>query len=421
MPLIPPVTPAPVGPFALTLIGTALADSLTGGSGADLIYGGDGNDTLFGGNGNDYVSGDLGNDILSGGRGHDTLLGGEGADKLYGGDGNDLLFGGVGADFLQSGNDQSTLVGGSGNDTLAARQLEGGIKWLFGGEGADQFDVQFASAAAYSETVLGDFQIGVDTFTVDGASASAVVNAGSYITINGTQLFFSLITGDGLILDGATSEQLFNAFGLTGNDTIIGDGSYNRIFGGLGNDVLDGADGDDLLVGGNGHDTVLGGRGNDSMGGNHGNDLLIGDLGDDTIYGHKGNDTLFGDAGADLIFGSDQSSMLFGGAGDDFLQARLGSGGDSTLSGGADYDGFQFFGLTAGRNAHSVITDFEAAEAVMIGEIGLGDFMQARGLTFTDTAGGGRADLGNGAGSITFVGWTALQLEQEFTWSPVAG
>ena len=421
MPLLPPVIPAPLGPFVQTLLGTALAETLAGGSSADLIYGGDGHDFLSGGAGGDYLDGGLGNDRVVGSSGNDTLLGGDGRDSLYGGDGRDLLFGGAGDDLLQSGTGESTLVGGAGNDILAARQTDGGLKWLFGGEGADTFQIQFASAASYSETVLADFQLGVDTFTVDGASAATVVNSGSYITINGTQLFFSLITGDGLILDGPDSEALFRFFGLTGNDTVIGDGGRNRIFGGLGNDVLDGADANDLLVGGLGHDTLLGGRGNDNMGGNDGNDLLIGDLGNDSLYGHGGQDTLFGNEGADMLFSGDRSSALFGGEGDDFLQARLGSGGDTTLAGGAGVDSFEFFGLKAGRGADCVIEDYEAGEAITVGLQSLSQYLAANGLAFTDVEGGARLDFVAGAGSITFSGWSAADLSDLFGWSPVAG
>ena len=421
MPLLPPSIPAPTGLFAQTLLGTALADTLTGGTGADLIYGGDGPDFITGGAGGDYLDGGAGNDLIAGSNGNDTMLGGDGRDSLYGGDGRDLMFGGAGDDLLQSGTGETTLVGGAGNDILAARQNVGGLKWLFGGEGADTFQIQFASAASYSETVLADFQLGVDTFTVDGASAASVVNAGSYITINGTQLFFSLITGDGLILDGPDSEALFQFFGLTGNDTIIGDGARNRIFGGLGSDVLDGADGNDLVVGGLGHDTLLGGRGHDSLGGNDGNDLLIGDEGNDSLYGHGGQDTLFGNDGTDMLYSGDRASALFGGSGADFLQARLGSGGDTTLSGGIGADSFEFFGLKAGRGADCVITDYEAGEAVAVGLLGLSDYIAAHGLSFSDTAGGARLDFVAGAGSITFTGWSAADLGDLFGWSPVAG
>lgn len=414
MPLLTPLIPAPIGPFAQTLIGLPGADALTGGPGADLIYGGGGHDVISGLAGSDYLDGGAGNDLISGGGANDTLIGGLGNDSLYGGDGRDLLFGGDGTDFLQSGTGEATLVGGAGNDVLAARQISGGLKWLFGGEGADTFQIQFASASAYSETVLADFELGVDTFTVDGASAASVVNSGSYITINGTQLFFSLITGDGLILDGADSEALFQTFGLSGNDTIIGDGARNRIFGGLGNDVLDGADGNDLLVGAAGHDTLLGGRGNDSLGGNDGNDLLIGDEGRDSLYGHGGQDTLFGDSGDDMLYSGDRSSALFGGEGNDFLQARLGSGGDTSLTGGLGTDSFEFFGLKAGRGADCLIWDYEAGEAISVGTLGLAQYVATHGLEFSDVSGGARLDFGGGAGSITFTGWSAADLGDLF-------
>ena len=64
------------------IVGTGLADTLTGGKGADLFDGGDGNDVLAGG---------LGADRLSGGAGDDRITPGFGRDVVDGGAGNDTL------------------------------------------------------------------------------------------------------------------------------------------------------------------------------------------------------------------------------------------------------------------------------------------------------------------------------------------
>lgn len=421
MPLLPPLQPAPTGPFLQTLTGAAGAETLTGGSGADLIYGGGGNDTIRGNGGNDYLAGGAGQDALLGGPGNDTLLGDDGNDALYGGAGRDLLFGGAGNDLLHSGAGDSTLVGGAGSDVLVARQLEGGLKFLFGGEGADRFDLQYVSAASYSEAVLADFTLGQDSFTVDGVAGDTVMNAGNLITVAGRQLWVTLAGGDNLVFEDVTTEAAQIAWGLTGNDTIMGDNRANRLFGGDGDDVLDGDYGNDLLVGGAGRDTLLGGSGDDILGGNRGADLLIGDFGNDTLFGHADQDTLFGGAGNDQIWGGDQSSHLFGDDGNDWLQARLGKGGDNRLTGGAGQDAFDFFNPTAGKGAHSVITDFSSGESVTIGGQSLSAYIAANGLSFDETAAGGRLVLAAGAGSITFEGWTALGLAAEFGWTGVLG
>jgi hypothetical protein len=87
---------------ALTGMGNALDNVMTGNE-----YG----NTLWGQGANDTLSGLEGNDSLYGESGHDVLEGGTGSDLLSGGTGNDWLNGGTGAD---------TLEGGSGIDVLVA-------------------------------------------------------------------------------------------------------------------------------------------------------------------------------------------------------------------------------------------------------------------------------------------------------------
>ncbi|MEY5101125.1 MAG: hypothetical protein RJA36_3844, partial [Pseudomonadota bacterium] len=53
------------GATAMTLKGSAFADSITGGAGADTISGGAGNDTISGGAGADSIDLGLGNDVIS--------------------------------------------------------------------------------------------------------------------------------------------------------------------------------------------------------------------------------------------------------------------------------------------------------------------------------------------------------------------
>jgi serralysin len=107
-----------------------------------------------------------------------------------------------------------------------------------------------------------------------------------------------------------------------GNDSVIGNGAANSLWGN---------DGADTLLGGGGNDRLYGGNGQDSLTGDAGRDRLFGLAGSDELRGGLGNDVLSGGAGAD---------RLDGGAGND----RLGGG-----------TGADVFVYSAGRD---VITDF---------------------------------------------------------------
>jgi Ca2+-binding RTX toxin-like protein len=75
------------------------------------------------------------------------------------------------------------------------------------------------------------------------------------------------------------------AYGMDGNDTLIG---YNH------SDYLDGGNGNDVLYGYDGHDTLVGGQGYDIMYGMNGNDTMEG--GQDGYY-----DYMAGGAGQDMF------------------------------------------------------------------------------------------------------------------------
>ncbi|WP_408591271.1 calcium-binding protein [Novosphingobium sp.] len=64
------------------LIGSGLADTLSGNVGANILSGSGGNDILLGDAGNDALNGGVGDDVLVGGAGADTLNGGAGADSF---------------------------------------------------------------------------------------------------------------------------------------------------------------------------------------------------------------------------------------------------------------------------------------------------------------------------------------------------
>ena len=187
------------------VVGTSLADNITGnefnnvfsgGLGADALYGGTGNDTLNGGADADSLNGQAGNDTLYGDDGNDSLSGGEGADKLFGGVGDDVLFGGIGADELH---------GGDGIDSASYRKLE-------------------SSGALTPAGITADL-------------ANSANNAG--------------------VAAGDTFDSIENLYGTAFDDVLRGDGGANLLSGNEGDDIISGGGANDTFDGGSGSDRIL--------------------------------------------------------------------------------------------------------------------------------------------------------------------
>jgi Ca2+-binding RTX toxin-like protein len=64
------------------VVGSVVADTLTGGTANDYIDGGDGNDTIVSGAGNDVIDGEAGDDNINCGTGNDVALGGAGTNTI---------------------------------------------------------------------------------------------------------------------------------------------------------------------------------------------------------------------------------------------------------------------------------------------------------------------------------------------------
>jgi Ca2+-binding RTX toxin-like protein len=86
------------------VVGSGLADTITGTAGNDIIEGGAGSDTIFGGAGDDELIGGAGDDYIDAQSGNDRLNGGGGNDILVGGDDSDvyLIDLGSGADEIRN-------------------------------------------------------------------------------------------------------------------------------------------------------------------------------------------------------------------------------------------------------------------------------------------------------------------------------
>ncbi len=210
----------------------------------------------------------------------------------------------------------------------------------------------------------------------------------------GTVGYKGTITGTGGNDSLTTPQQLngYQFFGGPGDDTLLGYGYDNLLYGAAGNDSIYGGDGHGMVDGGAGDDklrmhgyidTVYGGTGNDSIFGSEGtalidagwgedtvqaagnNNVILGNYGNDSIFGGDHDDTVYGGIGGDTITTTDQRNVIFG---DDDQLRRLGfnyadsiNGGDhdNTVFGGYDNDTISFVGqrnVAHGMDDNDLIT-----------------------------------------------------------------
>jgi hypothetical protein len=194
------------------------------------------------------------------------------------------------------GNDD--MVSGSGNDN----RFDGGMgnDTVIGGPNADS----------------AEMEEGNDTF--DGGAGTA-----DFIS------YSQFVTGIGVTLNmGLTSPQDTGGAGI---DTVS---NAEHIVGSNGPDTLTGTSANNIMFGGNdpgdtGNDTLIGLGGDDDLFGRPGNDVLTGGQGDDELYGEAGTDTadfLVASSGS-VMFSLDQAltdaPQVTGGAGTDILRDSL--------------------------------------------------------------------------------------------------
>ena len=285
----------------------------------------------------------------------EIVIGSGSADSITGDASGNQLFGGNSADTLNGGDGNDTLTGGAGADVLN------------GGNGTD---------FAYYSTAVAAVSINLATST---------------------------FTGD------ATGDVLTNVEAIVAtsfNDTLIGDGNANALYGVTGNDSISGGAGADTLDGGTGTDLLdysASSAGvtvnlvtNVNSGGDAAGDFLTGF---ENVIGSGQNDAITGDGLANAIYG---------GAGDDALQGGVGA---DTLDGGSgtgdtvDYTGsFAGVSVNVGTNA---VSGGDAAVDVITG------FENATGSAFNDTLtgdGAANALTGNGGNDVLNGGAAADQL-----------
>ncbi len=275
------------------VIGTNVADTITGNSQNNVLSGGGGDDVLYG---------DAGNDELTGGAGSDSFYGGAGQDKLFGNAGdNDIAF-------YKASTAAVTI-------NLVTNINTGGDA-----QGDELTNVQRVYGSTLSDTITGD---------------------GAKNTLYGYK-------GNDTLNGGGDADTLY---GSDGNDFLFGDGGDDTLFGDAGNDELTGGAGVDTFYGGAGQDKLYGNAGDNDLahyrsssagvtvnlatnintGGDaqgdelyniqrvHGSgftDSITGDAADNTLYGFKGTDTLNGGVGTDTLYGGTESDSFVFASGD---------------------------------------------------------------------------------------------------------
>ena len=293
-----------------TFLGTSADDNLTGGVLAV---------TFNGGAGNDVINGSTDDDVLVGGEGDDQLLGGPGDDELYASSGNSELTGGQGDD---------TLYGGSGND----------IVYYNAGDGVDIYDAYSSSSTDFDKLVIGpgltpaDLQVqsnpNGDLLLRSKLDVSDVFIIRNYFvastvpTINAHLEAIEFVDVNGVVVSTWGFEEIMLNInhGTDGDDSLVGFGWSDELFGGLGTDYINGVGGDDVLWGGGGNDSVFGGSGAD------------------ILVGGSGDDSLSGGSEADILIGGTGNDELDGGSGDDiYIRNRL-DGLDTICEQGADHN-----------------------------------------------------------------------------------
>ncbi|NDW46288.1 calcium-binding protein, partial [Ruegeria sp. PrR005] len=359
-----------------SVIGTALADTLTGDDGDNLFEGGGSADSLDGGAGEDQlsylhspsavqvdlaagtasggdadgdvysnfegvtgsafgdlISGDAGRNVINGARGRDTIFGGDGDDFLNGGGDSDTLSGGAGADkFYNYGYSSNVHIPNHNTDTILDYDASEGDVLVFGqwARRITDFYITYGHATDAAGDPLGD----PDTEEAFVRYRYSDAPNAEWILVDGAgldEIFLRTEFGDPVDL-----LSIGTITGTDADDSLTGDrfGSYDDRIRGLG--------GDDTLSGLRGSDTLEGGVGNDLLDGGHFGDVLFGGEGNDTLIGGTGasgrdRDSLDGGAGEDVVDYSSYDPWTYAGLdidlarGTAFERASSGWGADSLV------------------------------------------------------------------------------------------
>ena len=391
---------------------------VTGADGHDVIDDSDEGNSLYG----DYLASGAWDDTIYGNGGDDRLSGGAGDDELWGGQGNDRIFGDNGDDQLHGEEGTNELHGGSGNDNYWIYSNLGGTNNIYDTGGIDEIKIQDTPGRdsyrfyALSDRLVWETAQGtvVNMFNNDDGSVAieevswwnadyrnTLLIATDVNEIEVANFIYAATTGDDFLEFPQNLEQgrtdwsgwseiylddgndyaflpntyWYGAYGGTGNDTIIANGSA-WIEGQEGNDSLDGSNtsssvdisggtGDDTIIGGSGdnelfgdegHDQITDGAGRDTIDAGDGDDLITNLGGVDIFDGGAGNDTLFTDLNDAYVqeLGLDQRSFVVGVDFEQGLHGRYSTSLDDFDGGGLDQlSGIENFRLRGNFSVHA--------------------------------------------------------------------
>lgn len=202
-----------------------------------------------------------------------------------------------------------------------------------------------------------------------------------------------------------TASLIDNAYGGSGNDTILGNSLDNVLKGGAGNDTVFGGDGNDIIYGGYGFGT---GTGNDTLKGGGGADYLFAEDGNDTLKGGGGADYLDGGTGVNTAdYGGSAAGVYVN------LISGTGSGGDAqgdTLVNIQNVSGTQYGDTLIGNSQANTLLGGDGNDVIYAE--GSGDHLDGGNGTdwvvFLDSKAGVTVDLAAGTGSGGFAQGDAI-------------
>ena len=222
---------------------------------------------------------------IQGTNGNDTLIGSDVADQISGLGSDDLLIGGAGSDTLTGGLGNDTLRGGQGADTY--RFSRGGGRDVIDDAGGDGFVNRLEFDTGIMPNDVNCRRIG-DDLVLSLTNSNDQVIVRNYFSTAGLPEITEIVFANGLHwppyeirmrVESAPQGTLM--VGTAEADTLLGGATADTLDGGTGDDLLNGGSGDDLLLGGDGNDTLVSVLGFDTLMGGQGNDTyrLVGDWG----------------------------------------------------------------------------------------------------------------------------------------------
>ncbi len=359
-----------------TILGSGLANAVTGGAGQDTIDGRGGADTIDGGGGNDRITYRGGESLIDGGIGNDTLtlLAGTtlsalnfnvaaGADQSVGDAVSVRNFENVDASAVTVGlsitgsGGANVITAGSGNDTIDGN---GGADVISAGAGDDI--VSFYGAETLidggtgSNTLVMRASGGVTSIDLSGIPGSDQTLGDAAIVTNFANVDATiLLSSQGIAVTGSSGANIISTG--AGADIVDGNGGADQISTGAGADTVSYRGGESLIDGGAGNDTLIllasGGTTAVNFSVAAGADQTTGDS---VAVRNFENLDATAVAGALTVTGTSGANLLTTGSGNDTID---GNGGTDTIVAGAGNDVVSYFGgealIDGGTGANTLV------------------------------------------------------------------